>query len=392
MDETRFKRLIKSYLNNTLTAAEWEQLYQILIEGKQDQALKETIESALNSERYWKKMSEGNKDRLFEGIMAKATERNRQSHKKRMAYMLSAAAVVVALLGYWGIFKYMDNSSPAPATQITRQTVQKNKNVQLVLANGNTLVLDSTNNGIIAYQGNASIVQQKGMISYHKQKSEAKDKITYNQIKVPRGQQFMVVLPDGSKVWLNAASSLHFPTTFKGETREVSLTGEGYFEIAKNETRPFIVHVHSGADKADVLVLGTQFNIKAYENSYGIRTTLLEGKVRVMSKKSSCSLNPGDATLLQEDGRLQLLKKVSIQEAVAWKNGLFYFNNTDIKIVMRQIERWYDKRVLYKGKVNAQISGLISRSTSLPKVLQMLELTREAHFKIQGNEIVISAP
>ncbi len=391
MDEARFKRLIKRYLNNTLTAAEWKRLHQALTQARQDQALRAVIESVLNSEMYRKKIPEGNKDRLFERIMTKAAERNRQSHKKRIIYFVSAAAIVCILLGYWGIFNNTGTLSSEPV-QVSQKKPQKSKKVELVLSNGNTLVLDSTNNGVIAYQGNASIVQQKGMVLYRKQKNEQENKITYNQIKVPRGKQFMVVLPDGSKVWLNAASSLHFPTAFKGEKREVSLTGEGYFEIEKNEDTPFLVHAHTGNYKADILVLGTRFNIKAYENGEGIRTTLLEGKVRMMSKGGSYALSPGEAMQLQENGHLQLLEEVSIQEAVAWKNGLFYFNDTDIKTVMQQIERWYDKKVVYKGKVNAQISGLISRSTSLPKVLQMLELTKEAHFTIKGNEIVISTP
>lgn len=392
MDENQLKRLINGYFNNRLTTAEWESLYRVLKETKYDQALKQAIEDVLNNEKYGQKMPETSKERLFEGIMIKAAKREKQIHKKSLLYSVSAAAaILLILIGCWIIFKNRaDSSSGSIAVTSHPQVQKKNNNIQLILSNGQTLILDSANNGVIAQQGNTSIIQQDSKISYHKQVQKQGNKIAYNTIKIPRGKQFMVVLPDGSKVWLNAASTLHFPTMFEGKNREVSLTGEGYFEIAKNESKPFIVHVQTKGYKEDVEVLGTRFNIKAYENDKNIRTTLLEGKVRVTGEESSLFLNPGEAAQLKNDGRLHLIKGASIQEAIAWKNGLFYFNNTDIKMVMRQIERWYDKKVEYKGRVNARISGLISRNTDLPKVLQMLELTREAHFNIEGNKIVIS--
>ena len=202
-----------------------------------------------------------------------------------------------------------------------------------------------------------------------------------------------MVLADGSKVWLNAASSLRFPATFTGSERKVELTGEGYFEVAKNAAMPFKVDV---AGKGEVEVLGTHFNINAYEDEATINTTLLEGKIKLTATDSrlpahdSWLLSPGQQAQLSANGGISLNRNPDTEEVMAWKNGKFHFGEAaDIQTIMRQIARWYDVQVEYKGKVTEHIGGTISRNVNVSKVLEMLEMTGTVNFWVNGKKVTV---
>jgi transmembrane sensor len=209
-----------------------------------------------------------------------------------------------------------------------------------------------------------------------------------------------VQLPDGSKVWLNASSSLHFPTAFSGKSREVEITGEAYFEIAKDADKPFFVK----ARDMRVEVLGTHFNLNAYTDEPVIRTTLLEGSVRVRKGEAASVLAPGQQALVygyvaaggssgvaEKDARvIQLINNADLDEAVAWKNGLFQLTSADIGTIMRQLVRWYDVEVDFEGGIpSGHITGEVPRSTSLAKVLKVFE-TSGVHFRIEGRKIIVT--
>jgi ferric-dicitrate binding protein FerR (iron transport regulator) len=277
----------------------------------------------------------------------------------------------------------------------------------LTLANGSTIVLDSAQDGTLAQQGTTKIIKlDGGALAYHaatdsrgetteqtKGQTGPTEQTGYNTIATPRGGQYRIILPDGSKVWLNAASSLRFPAAFTGSERTVELTGEAYFEIAKNAGKPFHVKVPSGGTAGgsmDVEVLGTSFNVMAYTNEEKIHTTLLEGKVKVKQGAMAENLTPGRQAIVDQNTQAMEVSDANIEQAVAWKDGLFRFKETDIRELMRQVERWYDVDVVYRtDRGDQDFTGVVSRNKNVSTLLQMLELTGTVHFKIEGKRIIV---
>jgi transmembrane sensor len=255
----------------------------------------------------------------------------------------------------------------------------------LTLADGSAIVLGDANNGALARQGNTRIVKLGGKLSYDAAGAPAAE-VLYNTIATPRGGQYEVDLPDGSKVWLDASSSLRFPTAFAGKERRVEITGEAYFEVAHNQDMPFIVKVGS----SEVQVLGTHFNIMAYAEEAALKTTLLEGSVRFVNGSNASLLVPGQQAQLNKDGRQKVENGVDVGEVMAWKNGLFHFENADIETVMRQLSRWYDVEISYRDRRAGNLFFAdIPRSTNLSDALKALMLTGKVHFEIQGKKIIV---
>jgi ferric-dicitrate binding protein FerR (iron transport regulator) len=222
------------------------------------------------------------------------------------------------------------------------------------------------------------------MLSYNTLKNKSSE-VLYNTISTPRGGQYELMLSDGSKVWLNAASSLRFSASFVGKERKVELLGEAYFEVAKNAAMPFKVKVHG----MEVEVLGTHFNINSYDNESMIRTTLLEGSVKINKNNSSSLLKPGQQAQMNKAGEIKIINNVDVEEAIAWKEGKFQFDKADIHDIMRQLARWYDVDVEYKGTVSSHFGGTISRDVNLSQVLNMLHLTGEVNFQIQDKKVLV---
>jgi len=263
----------------------------------------------------------------------------------------------------------------------------------LTLGDGSRIILDDAKNGILANQGGNSVLKAaEGEIVYSFI-NEIKDPLTedqqvpviYNTIETPKGGKFQIVLPDGSKVWLNAASSLRFPTVFNGSKRQVELKGEAYFEVSHDKSKIFEVNTRNQV----VQVLGTHFNINAYLDEPTVNTTLLQGSVRVSDLRTNISqlLKPGEQSQLSE--QIDVINLKDTNEAVAWKEGYFQFDEADIKTVMRQIERWYDVSVIYEGDLpNYRFGGEIERNLSLLQVLKVLEKTK-VHFRLDGREVTV---
>ncbi|WP_121812220.1 FecR family protein [Mucilaginibacter kameinonensis] len=261
----------------------------------------------------------------------------------------------------------------------------------LTLADGSKLVLDDTKNGKLATQGK-TIVQKtgSGMLAYLSSALGSNtSEVTYNTVTTPRGGQYNVVLPDGTQVWLNAASSLKFPTTFTGKERSVELIGEAYFEVAKNKAMPF--HVSSAGQTIEVL--GTHFNVNTYSDETALKTTLFEGSVKITKGTLSAMLKPGQQSTISNNETATAIKVTEvtdIDEIMAWKNGKFHFNDTDIKTVMRQISRWYDVDIEYTGKLpdDDVFTGTFPRSLTAAKALKILEFSG-VNFKIEGRKIIV---
>jgi ferric-dicitrate binding protein FerR (iron transport regulator) len=304
------------------------------------------------------------------------------------AWRVAAAAIlIIGLAGGYVLFtKQKQNNN--------QQTVA-NKDIPpggdkaiLTLADGSKIVLTDVNNGAIADQGNVKVIKLDGQVSYSSNGNA--DEVVYNTISTPRTGQYQLILADGSKVWLDAESSIRFPNIFKGNERRVELKGQGYFEIAHNSKMPFHVSVGS----MDVQVLGTHFNIMAYGNEDAIKTTLLEGSVKVQTNAGSPQttiLKPGSQAQLGKDNVLKSVSNINMDQVMAWKNGLFQLEGTSIREVFRQIERWYDVDVIVQENLGDEnLSGVFSRKQYVSQLLKILEEAGVGHFKIDGKKIYVT--
>jgi len=339
--------------------------------------------------------------RLQQRIL-QTTGHHTTSNRKRSRPWVAAAAAVL-LMGLMGTAYYLFFAqqqpvvSPAVAVQPKPAPVQivpgGNKAI-LTLADGSTIVLDSASNGVLSQQGNIAVEKlDNGLLAYHINGKiiTENDEAFYNTISTPKGGQYQVTLSDGTKVWLNAASSIRFPVVFTGAMREVTITGETYFEVTKNEHQPFIVQ----AGNSRVEVLGTHFNINAYDDEASVKTTLLEGKVKVSvagqtAEQASRYLSPGQQSNVGKNGQLRIVDNADTEEAVAWKNGRFQFKSADLKTILRQMARWYKVEVEYRGNVDLHFTGQLTRNEEVERVFQLLELTGEVHFRTEGRKIIVT--
>lgn len=303
----------------------------------------------------------------------------------------AAAAIILLCIASGSYFFFFNKSNSGIAKTETRQSYKNdippggNKAI-LTLSGGQKIILDSAANGTLAQQGNTNIIKvDSGKLAYAAGTSQ--EEVVYNILTTPRGGQYRLTLPDGTDVWLNAASSIRYPTAFAGNERRVELTGEAYFEVKHNAAMPFKVKTR------DMLIedLGTSFNVMAYEEEPMIKTTLLEGSVRVTKAPASIVLEPGQQALVDASGKMSLIWDADIEAALAWKNGLFRFRDESIETIMRQVSRWYDVDVEYQGNVkDMRFGAAISRKENVSKLLQFLELTGTVHFKIDNHKITIT--
>jgi len=301
-----------------------------------------------------------------------------------------AAALVIAIGGmlYLGLQK---RPRQAIADNGVENILPGTDRAILTLANGKKIILDK-NASTLLLDSTAGIrikKTEKGELIYEILASSANAGRTneYNTIETPRGSQYVVILQDGTKVWLNAASSLKYPLVFNGSNRKVELTGEGYFEVAKNKEKPFLVRTNN----QEVEVLGTHFNINAYPEEKEIKTTLLEGKVLVRKGNVGSMIKPGEQTInLKSSKGLKLITLEDANEMVAWKNGLFLFKHEDLYSIMNRLSRWYDVEIDYRGNfANQYYSGTISRFEEVEDVLKIMQLTGSVNFKIEGRRIIV---
>lgn len=257
----------------------------------------------------------------------------------------------------------------------------------LTLANGDVITLDDAKEGVIAQTGNSAISKQNGRLSYASNGNmENRREPSVNTVAVPRGGQYTITLSDGTRVWLNSASSLTYAEVFSGKERKVILTGEAYFEVSKNEQQPFIVQT----ERATVHVLGTDFNINAYKDEQKVKATLVNGSIRFSNTTATTLLSPGEQGII--DGARQGIEKkhVNVNQEVAWKSGYFVFRNNTIHDIMRQIERWYDVEVEYRGDPpRGTFGGTYSKNKDIQELLKGLELTGLVHFQIDGRKIIV---
>jgi ferric-dicitrate binding protein FerR (iron transport regulator) len=303
---------------------------------------------------------------------------------------IAVAASVIGLFLLSTFLLYIRNTSKETLNAEVKEQRFKNDvlpggdKATLTLADGSTVVLDEAQNGMLAQQGSSKVIKVGGKLMYDPTNKNSKE-VVYNTISTPNGGQYQLELPDGSLVWLNATSSIHFPTSFVGKERHVEITGEAYFEVAKNRDMPFVVAVNG----AEVQVLGTHFNVNAYSDEDNVKTTLLEGSVKIVQGANINMLKPGQQSQLTTDGLIKVVSNVDVDGVVAWKNGMFDFENAGIETVMRQLSRWYDVEIEYNGKTDDLFIAEMRRNIKLSDALKALELTGKVKFEIQGKKIIV---
>jgi len=318
---------------------------------------------------------------------------------RKMKWLHVAAAVIILISSAYVINRIILNRKSndvvvkiEPLQEVKNDILPGGDKAILTLANGSQIILDSAANGIVAQQGQTEVVKLSNGQLVYKGAGDHVNDVLYNTMATPRGGQYRLVLPDGSRVWLNAVSSIRFPTAFTGQERKVEISGEAYFEVVKDPSRPFRVLVRpvAGNRNMEVEVLGTHFNINAYQDEPAIKTTLLEGSVKVTNGTAHTMIRPGQQTQLSINGVTKVIQDADVSEAVAWKEGRFQFNDTELKTIMRQVMRWYDVDLEYKGNVpDRYFTADISRNKTLSGVLTILKLS-DVDFRLDGKKLTVT--
>ncbi|PWG80626.1 FecR family protein [Pararcticibacter amylolyticus] len=399
--ETRFELLLNKYLANQCSAEEADELFNYIGQDKSTRLLVREMAAEFRKaldipHELPDDVSRRVSERLKKEISGPEIRIDRKS---RLIKWRVAASIAFLLLSGSLYLIYHTKTNPGQSeVSVTRTNdIRPGGNrAILTLANGSKINLSDRQNGTIASQGSLSILKSaRGRIIYQLQETPGNGAGSihgYNTIETPKGGQYQVVLPDGSSVWLNAASSLRYPAAFTGDKRVVELDGEAYFEVSARGRKegaakiPFIVK----SKGQEIEVLGTHFNVSAYKDEERTSTTLLEGAVRVKNEKNSVVIKPGQKVIFNWNNNRLDVKSADTEEAIAWKNGYFMFTNENIESVMQKIARWYDVEIEYRSDVSGKkLWGSISRFENVSQVLKMLEMTKIVHFKIEGRRVIV---
>lgn len=399
MGTARINYLLKAYLNDTLSFAEREELLFLLQSDSKETELVENMQELIDeltqsgqlpvdipSKKLWHALSQDARlqsDKIYS-----------IARQKKWKWVSIAAAILVLM----GSFFYHQSQAPLKGSKDSSVTTRQQKSPKadvitpgkqaatLTLPDGQIIAMDDLINGEHVKGKNFEVSMENGQIRYGVLHGQPIGMTT--TLRTPRGGEYQLNLPDGTKVWLNASSSITYPINFANDRREVQIEGEAYFHVKKDLKRPFTVQ----AEKTSITVLGTQFNVSAYPEQKHIKTTLVEGSVQLQRGNLVCKLHPGEEANSTK-GDLEQIKihTVDVEEAIAWKNGYFYFHNENVKEAMEKIARWYNVEVVFQGNVSKKgLDGTISRLENLNQLLQALEMTGTAHFTLQERRIIVS--
>ena len=387
INSKRLRELLSKFQSGNATEAETEELLQIINNEEYEEGLQKIWNDLPPDTRFF---DEEKSSSIFQKILQSRPPARVISSAPTVNWK-KITAVAALIAGLVLTTTYFLNRPPKELQSTAKIEVVFNdvpapsmSNAVITLSDGTTVSLEDAANGSLAVQGNVTVEKlPNGEIIY--QAKATTGPMSYNTLTVPRGSKVItIVLADGSKIWMNSGSSLRYPTAFTGKERRVEMTGEAYFDIAKS-SKPFIV---SRAEAA-VRVYGTQFNVNAYDEEVTIAVTLIEGSVQVSKGTETSMLIPGQQAQVHLDGKIGLIPDADTEAATAWKNGYFQFTGNDIKMVMRQISRWYDVDIHYEGNIpERQFAGQMDRSNSLSKVLRILEESN-VHFKLEGKKVTV---
>jgi transmembrane sensor len=383
--------LVLKYLRGELSPEQEEAFPKWLKQDAKNAAFFNTVlnEELLNKEIDFYDAIDA--DKHWQDLVKKANEDHKIKPRWQQWPVLKYAALFLfLLLSALCLYKFADIKNKAAfiaASAPLKYDVKPGSDKAiLTLADGTKVCLDEAADGVLRTSKALKIIKQKGQVVYQfTGESELADKVKHNTISTPKGGQYQLVLPDGTQVWLNAASSLRFPTAFAGEERRVELRGEGYFEVSKYKDKPFKIV----ANTTVVEVLGTHFNVKAYPDEKATNTTLLEGSVKVSNGNAGRIIKPGEQAIVDQSAGINIVE-ADLEQVTAWKQGYFQFNNEQFHSIAHQLERWYDIEFVYPPSLaDKQFAGAIPRNTNLSQVLKILELSGSIKFKIEERRITV---
>jgi len=397
MQKARLQRLLRQYFDNSINSADCNELLEYL-NSSDPVELDELIDVGLSTldegPEFKEQQSQDVLNRIKSdprfSVVPDVQDEPKVFHIYQRRWAQVAAAILIIGTAAVMVFNGKNTNAPEKLTKNIKPAVivpGGNKAV-LTMAGGKTIVLDSAANGLIAQTSAGKVLKtNSGQIIYKAIAIDAASSaVSYNTLSTPKGGEYQVVLPDGTKVWLDAASSISYPVAFTGNERRVKLTGQAYFEVAKNKAKPFYVDVN----QAQVRVLGTHFNISGYADDNETKTTLLEGSVQVTKNNSASLLVPGQQAVINNGSNRIVVGDANTTDVMAWKNGYFTFDNDNISGIMRKVSRWYDVSVEYKGNYDdQQFGGTYYRSKSITELLDHLQKIGKIHFKISGRRIIV---
>lgn len=395
MTTERAQELLRAYADNTISALEREELFHFLKDPANEELFVDALTQINTS------MERVDLDESYLSILDTVYQVDKPAHRihflKRTWFRYAAAIILLLGAGayLWTIHNRTDQALVKDDKQLRVDVKPGGERAILTLADGRTIALDSAANGQLGNQSGVKVLKTgNGQLAYDLRDLNSRE-VMWNTVSTPKGGQYRVTLPDGTGVWLNASSSITFPIAFVGNERPVKITGEVYFEIAKNKQQPFVVDVDG---KSKVQVLGTSFNVNSYGDDGNIMTTLLEGSVKVIrgataavadDPSQSVVLKPGQQAVLKNTPGIVVVDHPDIAQTLAWKNGIFDFTGADLKSVMKQLERWYDITVQYKdGVPKITFDGKMYRDGNFSGVLEMLT-TMGVQFRMEGKTLII---
>ncbi|MRR22621.1 FecR family protein [bacterium] len=387
MNKNHINNLLQGYLNDSLTEKELRELLEIVRNRSNNAEIERIIDTAIESDAYPGLSDKARYDAYFSRIMKDAGEKkllllsesdlSDKNNKRRLTgwTRIAAAASILIMVtfgGLWIVKNYIsDHGKTVASSELPVTDLGPGSNrALLTLGDGTTIMLDSAGNGLLADQAGTQVVKvEDGRLAYTSE-GKRKAEVVYNTVTTPRAGQYELILPDGSKVWLNSESSIKFPVSFIGSFRVVEITGEAFFEVAENYDMPFRVKTAG----ITVEVLGTSFNLRAYADEGSVNTTLVEGSVQIASPVYQTTIAPGQMATADPTGQIQVENDVDIEEIIAWKEGLFIFNSETLEQIMSQVSRWYDVKIEYEGEItNKTFSGIVSRYSNVSQLLKIME-------------------
>lgn len=343
--------------------------------------------NAFQEQHSWDEQLLGDQQQLEMAIRQRLQPMLSQRRPIKMVrwYKWAAAAAIAGILGTGYYFSGQEHLQPQAVRFHNDIPAPAGSHAVLTLGNGQQILLDSAGNGMLAVQGQVQVSKNAGgQIVY----SGTDQTSNFNTLQVPSGSKpLAIVLADGTRIWMDAGATLTYPTAFHGGKREVMMSGQAYFEVAQNSQQPF--SVISTTNHTNIDVLGTAFNVRAFRDDSNLEVTLVSGAVKVNTTATSQLLHPGEQLSVRTNGSVELLSNVDLQEATAWKEGLFYFNGADISTIMSALQRYYDIDVVYQADVKDLFVAKIPRDVPVSRLLNLLEMTNLVHFKIEGRKVTV---
>jgi ferric-dicitrate binding protein FerR (iron transport regulator) len=389
--------LFNLYYSGEATSEQTAELMTLVREGKHDAQLDDLLSEALRNQKsdgiFFTKQES---DQIFYPILESSlvSEDDQADHTQQplrfSGFWRLAAAAAFLIIGFGAFYNFKitrTEEKVAVVKPVVKDLPPGGNRAMLTLADGSTIVLDSAANGLLAMQGHTRINKtEDGQLVYDSEKEDIDQSLSQiNVLSTPKGGQYQIFLPDGSKVWLNASSSISYPAAFAKNERRVQVTGEVFFEVKKDKSKPFKVIF----GQTEVEALGTSFNVMAYKEDLATITTLVEGSVSVTNNRSNKILKPGQQASVSTAGNITT-RSVDIQEAIAWKKGLFYFRDAGIELIMKKVARWYDVEIRYEGAIPLKhFTGKIPMDVNISELLQMLSYTGVA-CRIENEQVIIS--